>query len=111
MERLSWWAFSLISAATSGAPPTPGEAHVNQTNNDVAAEQPTTVFLSKAEVLRRIAGRYFTPRPGETRHYPCVDYHCTVVIPDNPALRQGSSTEAPEQNNENSQSFSHSASN
>ena len=27
---------------------------MNQTNNDAAAEQPTLVFLSKAEVLRRI---------------------------------------------------------
>ena len=53
---------------------------------------------------------YFTPRAGETRHYPCVDYHCTYVIPDNPALLQGSSTEGPEQNNEKSQSFSPSAS-
>ena len=27
---------------------------MNQANNDAAAEQPTLVFLSKAEVLRRI---------------------------------------------------------
>jgi prophage regulatory protein len=27
---------------------------MNQTNNDAAAEQPTLVFLSKAQVLRKI---------------------------------------------------------
>ena len=59
------------------------------------------------------AAPYFTPRPGEARHYPCVGYHLTYVIPDNPALREAlePSTEPPEQINGKSQSFSSSAPN
>ena len=59
------------------------------------------------------AAPYFTPRPGEARHYPCVGYHLTYVIPDNPALREAlePSTEPPEQINGKSQSFSSAASN
>ena len=75
---------------------------------------PITIRIKAAEA----AAPYFTPRPGEARHYPCVDAHLTYVIPDYPSLREACEpttpdqtppTEGHEQNNENSQSFSWSA--
>jgi hypothetical protein len=77
---------------------------------------PLTIRIKAAEG----AAPYFTPRRGETRHYPCVDAHITYVIGDNPSLREalepstdalGPPTVAHEQINEISQSNSHSASN
>jgi predicted DNA-binding transcriptional regulator AlpA len=44
----------ILKHTITALPQLPGGVHVNQANNDAAAEQPTTVFLSKAEVLRRI---------------------------------------------------------
>jgi hypothetical protein len=50
---------------------------------------PITQRIKAAEAV----APYFTPRPGESRHYPCVDYHCKIVIEGIPpaalSLRQG----------------------
>jgi hypothetical protein len=63
---------------------------------------PLSVRMKAAEG----AAPYFTPRPGNSRHYPCVGYHLTYVIPDNLSLRQGHEPRTPEQINANSQSKS-----
>ena len=70
---------------------------------------PLTIRIKAAEG----AAPYFTPRRGETRHYPCVDAHIEYVIGDNLALREAlkPSTEAPEQSNGKSQSKGECASN
>src|SRR5262245_29509875 len=72
---------------------------------------PISVRIKAAEA----AAPYLTPRPGESRHYPCVGHHLTYIIPcfpeDRPLRPDHDVTKDPEQINANSQSFSHSASN
>jgi hypothetical protein len=52
---------------------------------------PITIRIKAAEA----AAPYFTPRPGEARHYPCVDAHLTYVIPDYPSLREACEPRTP----------------
>jgi hypothetical protein len=65
---------------------------------------------------------YFMPRPGESRYYTCVDYHCKIIIKgipsDHPLMRQGSTPlsqesviQDPDGRTPRRQSFSSSASN
>ena len=82
---------------------------------------PITVRVKAAEG----AAPYFAPRPGESRHYPCVGHHLEYIIGDNHrlhhALRQSQEPRTPDPNSftegspdgdyGNSQSFSSSRSN
>ena len=75
--------------------------------------------LSERVKAAEAVAPYFMPRPGESRYYPCVDYHCKIVIegipPEALSLRQGqeprtlsqeSITKDPGRENRNQQSFS-----
>src|SRR5262249_52919265 len=78
-----------------------------------------TVPITQRVKAAEAVAPYFMPRPGESRYYPCVDYHCKIVIegipPEALSLRQGqeprtlsqeSITKDPGRENRNQQSFS-----